>query len=187
MRKLKKASIVALTLITLISCGSGGQPVNAEDFKALGEELKDKFGNDAYYTDFSVSYDESVGVILSVTVTEDPESLQMGEWGMSRGFWEQSSEVTLEIPEGSKASDFMFQLNDKINLEKLGSLVEKSMKQLTSDKNIESPAFEMAYIIFPDNGDVSKANYVVMLEPETGGTSFSYYYKLDGEFINMDY
>jgi hypothetical protein len=34
---------------------------------------------------------------------------------------------------------------------------------------------------------MSKAQYVVQLEPENGGTSFSYFYELSGDFIEMNY
>jgi hypothetical protein len=39
-----------------------------------------------------------------------------------------------EIPV-SKAADFMYQLNDKINLAKLGELIEKSQVQLKEEKS----------------------------------------------------
>ena len=45
----------------------------------------------------------------------------------------------------------------------------------------------IAYIDFPDNGDMSKAEYYISLEPENGGTKFSFTYKLNGELIEMDY
>ena len=45
----------------------------------------------------------------------------------------------------------------------------------------------MAHIYFPKNGDVSKAEYYVKLEPENGGTTFTFSYTLDGELIKMDY
>ncbi len=189
MRKLKFTAIVALASLTLMSCGglSGSQPVNAKDFKAIEEEIKNEFGTDAYYTDLSIGYEEQIGIYVATTVTEKPESLEMGEWNMSQNSWQQSSIVTLEISEGSKASDFMFQLGDKINLEKLGELVEKSRSQLTKEKDIENPALNLAYISFPDNGDYSKAQYVVTLNPENGGTSFSFSYDLEGGLIKMDY
>lgn len=81
----------------------------------------------------------------------------------------------------------MFQLNSKINLGTLGSLIEKSKAKLTEEKKIENPALNMAFIKFPKNGDNAKAEYVVLLNPENGGTTFSFYYKLDETLIKMDY
>lgn len=179
---------LAATTTILISCGGvSNEPATAEGFESIEKELKSEFGDDAYYTDLSISYDESIGNMVGVTVTKDPESLKMGEWNFSQGAWEQNSEIVLEVSEGSKAADFMFQLNDKINLTKLGELVEESMKELTAEKSIENPSLSMAFVKFPDDGDYEKAEYVVMLEPTNGGTSFSFYYNLDGELRTMDY
>lgn len=185
-----KYTIVALTFITaLVSCGGGAgkQEATADGFSEIEKEIKNKFGDDAYYTDLDIIPIESIGNSISVTVTEDPESLKMGEWVLTQGTWKQSSEITLEIPEGSKAADFMFQFDEKINLSKLGELVEKSMAQLEVEKDIENPALHMASILFPKNGDVSKTEYLINLKPENGGTTFRFTYKLNGELIKMDY
>lgn len=181
--------LVIFITITLTSCGdsSNNQPATAEGFKVIENELKDKFGNDAYYTDLKVLYIKGIGNTVSTTVTDAPESLKMGEWDLSQNNWTQRSEVTIEIPQGTKASDYMFQLNDDINLYKLGGLVETSISKLTTDKNIENPILSIAFIKFPKNGDLSEARYVVRLEPKNGGTSFTFYYTLNGKLIEMDY
>lgn len=188
MKKFGNIAIAAATTLLLMSCGGiGSHPATADGFAAIEKDLKSEFGENAYYTDLSISYDESIGNMFNVTVTKEPESLKMGEWTYIQAAWTQSSEVTLEIPEGSKAADFMFQLNDKINLKKLGELVELSIEKLKAEKNIESPTLDMAFIKFPDNGDMNKAEYTVMLEPKNGGTTFSFYYSLAGELRTMDY
>lgn len=186
MKKLKFTLIAVLSALTLASCGGGTEAANAEGFGNLEKELKDKFGEDGYYTDLTISYIESIGNVVTVTATEDPESLKMGEWNLTNGEWKQNSEVTLEVPEGAKAADFMFQLGDQVNLSQLGGLVEKSIEELKKDKSID-PILSLAFVKFPKNGDLSSAKYAVKLEPKTGGTSFTYYYKLDGTFIEMDY
>ena len=140
----------------------------------------------AYYTDLNISYNTSIGNIVGVTVTKAPESLTMGQWNFVQNTWKQNSEITLEVPVESKAADFMYQLNDKINLSKLGELVEKSIKQLKEDKNIENPILSMAFIKFPKNGDRSNTEYAISLKPETGGTTFSFYYTLNGDLIKKD-
>jgi len=172
-----------------ISCGGGidNQPATAEGFGEIEKELATKFGADAYYTDLNILYVDQVGNTIAATVTSDPESLEMGEWTYSNGAWTQSADVTLEIPEGTKAADFMFQLGGEISLSKLGGLVEKSKKMLTEEKDVPNPKLSIASINFPDNGDMAEAKYWVKLEPENGGTSFSFYYDLKGEFISMDY
>ncbi len=173
----------------MFSCGSSSsnQAANADGFAEIEADIKSEFGNDAYFTDLVIMYDENIGNTISTTVTDDPASLKMGEWNQVQGTWTQTSEVTLELPEGTEAKDFMYQLNDEISLKTLGGLVEQSMEKLTSEKSIENPKLEMAFINYPDNGDRSKAEYIVKLEPASGGTSFSFSYELNGEFIEMDY
>lgn len=186
--KILKITVLAMVMATFMSCGgSSTKAVNAEGFGALEKELKDKFGDDAHYTDLSVGYIDQIGMWVNTTVTDKPESLKMGEWNLSQNAWKQTSEIKLEVSEGSKASDFMYQLGDNFSLKKLGELVEKSMTSLTAEKNLKNPALSLAHIKFPDNGDTSKAEYVVQLKPENGGTSFNYSYKLNGELIEMDY
>jgi hypothetical protein len=181
--------LIALTLTLVCSCGSGTskQSANTEGFTNIEQELNSKFGKNAYYTDLSISYDASIGNMISVTVTEDPESLKMGQWINSQDSWKQTSEITLEVPQGSKASDFMFQLNDAISLSQLGTLIEKSREQLKSEKNLENPTLSIAQVKFPKNGEFSKVEYAINLKPENGGTTFSFYYNLNGDLIKMDY
>ena len=189
MNVLKFTTVTLIMVLSLISCGGGtsGQPPNAEGFTVMQDALNEKFGDDAYYTDLKIIHVKSIGNVISTIVTEDPESMKMGEWNLNQGTWNQESEISLEVSEGSKASDFMFQLDDTISLTKLGECVEKAMIHLTAEKDIKNPALSMAFVKFPKNGDISKTEYAITLEPENGGTSFSYYYSLDGELREMDY
>lgn len=189
MKSFKTLVFIAMSSIGLMSCGGSvtDSAANSEGFASIEKEIKSKFGDNAYYTDLNISYNKSIGNIIGATVTDKPESLSMGQWNYSMGAWKQSSEITLEVSEGSKASDFMFQLNDKINLKTLGGLVEKSIVKLKEEKKLKNPTLSIAFIKFPKNGDVSKAEYSVSLKPENGGTTFSFYYTLDGELKEMDY
>ena len=185
--KVPKLMATIALIAAFTSCGKSTDSTSAEGFSAIEEEIKDKFGDNAYYTDLTITHNQSIGNIIGVTVTEAPESLKMGQWNLTQGNWRQNSDISLEVPQGSKAADFMFQLNDRINLSKLGDLVERSSKQLTAEKNLENPSLHMATIKFPKNGDVSKTEYLVMLQPEHGGTTFTFRYALNGDFIEMDY
>jgi len=183
-----KFLLIAMIMIPFASCNnSNNEEANAEGFSNLETEIKEKFGSDAYYTELNISYDKSVGNIISLTVTKDPKSLKMGQWNLLQGNWKQHSEISLELPEGTEASDFMFQLNEDINLSKMGELVEKSIEQLKKEKDLNNPVLNMAFIKFPKNGEIDKSEYVVMLNPENGGTTFTFNYTLKGELINMDY
>lgn len=188
MKKLKLAVVMLALTSVLVSCGGFGKhPATAEGFSKIEQEIKDKFGADAYFTDLTIVHVESLGNLANVTVTEDPSSLKMGEWGQVNGAWKQSSEVTLELPKGTKAEDFMFQLDNEINLRKMGELVEKAKAHLMTEKKLDNSRLSLASIKYPDNGDRSKAEYYISLEPESGGTSFSFSYTLSGELIGMDY
>jgi len=189
MKTLKRIAITAILTATLYACGGGAsdQPHNAEGFGKIETELKDKFGNDAYYTNIYISHDDRIGNMISVTVTEDPESMKMEQWNLEQNTWTQSSEISLEVSEGSKASDFMYQLNDKANLSIFGELVEKAKTHLTNEKDIENPALDTAMLKYPSDGDIEDFDYSINLKPENGGTTFRFSYDLNGELIKMDY
>jgi len=188
MSKIKLLAI-AICLFIVNACGnsSSNSPATAEGFSEIEKEIKNKFGDDAFYTDILISHDENISNIISLTVTNAPESLKMGQWNLANNNWTQSSEVTLEVPEGTKASDYMYQLNDSINLTKVGELIEKSALKLSNDKNIENPTLYTALVKYPKNGDVSKMEYIINMKSENGGTTFRFYYKLNGDLVKMDY
>lgn len=173
----------------LTSCGNStqNQPATVEGFQNIENELKEQFGKEAYYTDLTITYNQSIGNIIGVTVTKNPESLKMGQWNLTQDTWTQNQDIAIEVPSGTKAADYMFQLGDKISLSQLGHLVEVSTKKLKEDKNLNSPTLSMASIQFPDNGDMSKAEYLVNLKPKNGGTTFTFLYNLNGDLIKMDY
>lgn len=181
-------AFLAITLLAFIACGgSGNSPASTKGFDKIEQSLKKKFGNNAYYTDLTIVPIEGIGNAITTTVTKKPASLKMGEWTYSQKKWNQTSEISLEVPEGSKAADFMYQLDDEISITKLGGLVEEARKNLTAEKNLKKPRLSLAAIKYPNNGDRSKAKYLIQLQPEHGGTTFTYSYKLNGEFIEMDY
>lgn len=189
MRAFKKVSMIALSLAILTGCsgGASNQEANADGFLVIADALKDKFGDDAYYTELTITHNNAIGNIISVTSTEDPGSLQMGQWTLSQDTWTQTSEISIEVPEGTQASEFMFQLGDPIDLKKLGELVEKSKEELEKDKDIQDPSLHMAIVKIPKDGVRANIEYLVMLQPTNGGTTFTYSYDLDGELISLDY
>ena len=188
---MKASKLIAIVTMLLVwmSCGESisKESPNKKGFETIEKELKNKFGDKAYYTDVTVTYNKSIGNIIGVTVAEAPESLKMGQWNRAQGKWQQNSEITIEVPLGFKPIDFMFQLNDAISLSKLGELVEVSIEKLKAQKSIKNPVLSLASIKFPKNGDVSKTEYLVMLQPENGGTTFTFRYQLKGDLIGMDY
>lgn len=189
MRKVKTLALAFWVASALFSCSGNVSdlPATAEGFSKIEEALKSKFGDAAFYTDINIVHDKSVGNIVGVTVTKDPESLGMGQWNHIQGNWTQNSEISLEVPPGTQAADFMFQLNEELNLSTLGRLIEESKVQLKREKKLENPKMTMASILFPKNGEAAKTQYLIDLQPENGGTTFSFYYNLSGELNEMDY
>lgn len=187
--KLKRLNLLLVLLLHVTSCSNSiqNQPATADGFQNIENALKDQFGKGAYYTDLTVTYNKSIGNIVGVTVTEIPESLKMGQWNLTQGNWQQNSDIIIEVPVGTKASDYMFQLGDTISLSKLGALVEQSIQKLKDEKDIKNPILSIAGLNFPDNGDISKAQYMINLQPERGGTTFSFYYTLEGDLTKMDF
>lgn len=189
MTKICTTTLLLFNTLILISCGgnSSNQEATAEGFSDIENQIKEKFGDKAYYTGLSITYNKSIGNIIGVTVTDNPASLKMAQWNKTQNNWKQNSDITVEVPAGTKAADYMFQLNETFSLKKLGELVEKSKVQLTKEKNVKNPKLHIASIQFPDNGDASKAEYLVILQPENGGTSFTFRYTLAGDLVKMDY
>lgn len=186
--QMKTLSITLLfTMFLFTACGEtvSNQAANADGFAAIENNLKSQFGENAFYTDLSITKNPEIGNIITTTVTKEPESLKMGQWTQAADAWEQTADVTLEVPKGTQAADFMFQLGEEVSLRELGALVEKSKADLAQEKNLDEPRLHVAMVKFPDTGDFGKAEYVVMLKPKTGGTTFTYSYSLDGKRLSM--
>jgi len=176
--------VFAMCLGLLMSCGgSKSTEATEKGFVKLEQMLKDQFGEKAYYTELSITPIEALGNVITLTVTEDPESLKMTQWNNAQGSWNKVADVALSIDGGAKAADFMFQLDESINLKTLGALIEKSQAQLKKEHNLDHTKVDIAYINFPKNGDKENVQYVMKLKPEHGGTSFDFFYDLKGQLI----
>lgn len=181
------AFFIIMKLMFSCSDSTSNHSATKDGFTQIEKELNSKFGENAYYTDLSITYSESIGNIIGVTVTKDPESLKMGQWNLTQDNWKQNSDIAITVPIGTKATDYMFQLGESISLSKLGELVEQSIQQLKDEKQLNNPTLSIAALNFPDTGDISKAKYMINLQPENGGTTFSFYYALNGGLIKMEY
>lgn len=187
MRIIRFILLIVLTIVTSCRENSGKQLATIEGFSNIQKAIKNEFGDNAYFTDINIAHSASIGNIIGITVTKDPSSLKMGQWNQAQGVWKQNAEIFIDVPNGKKAADFMYQLDDKINLTTLGALIEQSKKQLQNEKNLNNPMLSTASIYFPKNGDISKTEYLVNFKPENGETTFRFYYKLNGELRKMDY
>jgi hypothetical protein len=157
----------------------------------MQDDLKSKFGDDAYYSGINIVYVSGnapgSGITLSVNVTKDPASLSMEEWVYSSfGGWRQTADVTLEAPEDVDVKEFMYQLSGKFDLKKAGELVELSAKKLADEKQIKNAVLQTA-LLNPGGRPASSTEIYIDLQPENGGTTFSFRYDLDGNLISFDY
>lgn len=184
-KKMFLATAFAVTV--LVSCNQGNKGYqDAESFSKLNTELTDKFGKDAYYTDFGVTNSDN-GNIVTVTQTDKPSSLKMAQWSNVNGDWKQSAEVSLEVSPGAKAEDFMFQLGKTVKMDLLGKLVEQSKQKVISEKKINEVTVESVIIKAPNDGDFNSMRYFITIKPKQGGTSFNFWYKMDGTLDKFDF
>ncbi len=179
-------TIVAAMMFTACNQTDKDGYQTAESFVKLKKELINEFGKDAYYTDFAVVNNDN-GVVVSVTQTKNPSSLKMEEWTSLNGDWTQNSEVTLEVSGDAKAEDFMFQLDKIMNLELLGKLVEQSKQKVITEKKIQEVKVETVSMNAPDDGNFNNAKYFITVKPKQGGTTFNFWYNLDGTLDKFDY
>ncbi|WP_405411476.1 hypothetical protein [Maribacter sp. Asnod1-A12] len=179
-------SVFFISLFVLVSCGNGktNYAENAVSIKSLGDELQSEFG-DAYYTSINVTSSD-LGSVVTVTNTEDPSSMKMADWSYFQGSWKQNSDITLEVPEGAKAQDYMFQVGKQVKFDVLGKIVDDAKAKLKTDKKIDGKV-QTILVNAPNDGNFESMEYYLTLEPMSGGTSFDFQYQMDGTLIKYDY
>jgi hypothetical protein len=191
-RKFVYLAALCMTLVFAVSCGSSSRYTpDAAGFAKIQDDLKSKFGNDAYYSTISVMYlpgnHPGTGITLGITVAKDPASLKMEEWTYnSYSKWQQASDITVEVPEGTDVKEFLYQLSDKFDLKKIGELVEESAKKLADEKQIKNAILESALLNTRDI-QASATDIYISMKPENGGTRFNFHYDLDGTLTSFDY
>lgn len=177
--------LLAITIL-LTSCNNKKSYEDKESLSELKDELISKFGENAYYTKLNITNNE-YGSVVGVSQTENPSSLKMTEWNYTNGSWNQISDVTLEISGEAKAEDFMFQLNKVIDFDILSKAVEEAKKKIISEKNIEEVRVENILINAPNDGNFNSMKYFITISPNSGGTDFNFWYKMDGTLDKFDY
>jgi hypothetical protein len=194
---MKKAFVCIMglcaSLFLVTSCGSSSSKYtpDAAGFAKIQDDLKSKFGDDAYYSGINIVYvtgnAPGSGITLNVSVTKDPASLSMEEWSYSSyGGWRQTADVTIEVAEGVDVKEFMYRLAGKFDLKKAGELVELSAKKLADEKQIKNAVLQTA-LLNPGSRPASSTEIYIAMKPENGGTTFSFRYDLDGNLTSFDY
>ncbi len=174
-------------LLFIFSCNNASKSYEDKaSLEELKKELISEFGENAYYTKLSIS-NADYGSIVGVSQTDKPSSLKMTEWNYFNGSWDQISDVTLELSSGSKAEDFMFQLNKVIDFEIMAKVVEESKKKIIEEKGIAKVRVENININAPNDGDFNSMKYFITISPIDGGTDFNFWYNMDGTLSKFDY
>jgi hypothetical protein len=189
--KKNKLFLTFLSFITLLSsCKSlkGKAFETTEGVAEVVTKLNDTFGENASYTDITISYYKGVGSTISATGTTNPSSPKLISKLYSNGKWEERSEVTLEVSGGAKPSDFMFTLKEVDHLKKVPEMVKLSVERIKKEKNFDVVA-EHVSVKYPSRiiGPDDKLSFDVNLAPENGGTSFITTFDNLGNYQRMNY
>lgn len=188
MNSVFKITILVLLILFLSSCTKNlsYKEFNPKYFLETEKAIKNKFGNNAYFINLSIENDKSLGKLVRLVVTDKPESLKMEEWALIKGSWRQIAKVSIEIPNDTQAKDFMFMLNHKISLEKLGVVLEQTKLKILTEKGVGKSSLLKAFIYFPKSGDISKASYNILLNTKNKDTVYRFVYQLNGELLKTN-
>ncbi len=183
---MKKITYI-LILSLIIACGKKKDfTKNAASIKDLKQELINKFGKEAFYTELAVINNEN-GITVKANTTKDPSSLKMESWNYFNGAWNQTAKITLELSGDSKAADYMYKLNREIvNFDLLGKLVEQSKNKVIEEKKIKEVFINSIFINAPNDGDFNNMEYYLTVISESDGASFNFWYKMDGTLRKFD-
>jgi len=176
---------MTLSIFFMFSCTNEDFTPDEKGFKKIEQDLKNKFGEDSFYTDLSIKYNHEEGNVIDVTVTKYPSSLKMKGFSNVAGDWEQISEVELELKKG-EIEDYMFRLGREVSVTKIGNLVEKSMQYLTKDTQLQDITLSMASVASPVNGKKDEMLYHIELKSLVDNTYYNFKYDMNGEFCSLE-
>lgn len=171
--------ILFMTTFLICSCNTESITPDEKGFTQIEKDLKNKFGENAFYTDFSLESKLSEGNVINVTVTKDPSSLKMKGYENIKGDWEQTSEVSLELEKGA-IENYMFTLNNDVSIAKMGSLIEISSEKLKKEKGVADVSLVIASVEASVNGQKDEMTYCIKLKSEDNN-HYSFSYDIDGE------
>lgn len=188
---MKRFSLLFLSVILIMSSAiySCKPPytTDAAGMEKLENDLKEKFGQDAYYTYISYLKVDDDAYAVNVQVSQDKESFQQEQWIYDAGSWNMTGPMTMQISANTPGF-YKFQINDDISVKKLGVLIEKSIASFKSEKNGQDPILMNA--VLNSNNTVTDENtkyrYTVILKDKNDPTTHSYTYGKDGSLLNSN-
>ncbi len=154
-----------------------------DDMAKFVEELNDKFGKAAVYKEISFVQDNTVGTMITLTVTDKPTENKMEQYTMTKGVWEKTADINMEISEGAKLTDFTFPLSE-VDLTRIPDLCKQSVSKIEADKKMTNMTASMVGVVVPDRIGDSRdeiLQYTVQVQPKTGGSSFTVFFDKNGK------
>jgi len=153
----------------------------------MNEELKNKFGENAWYTSIVIRGKNGTNNTITVDQTDDPNSLKQEQFSYSNGFWEKKTDISLRI-DGGQPQDYMFQLDKEVSIEKLYALMEESLATLEKEEGV-SDAHVSFTSIKSSNEMTRKVDgiiYTISLYSNGENKSYSFVYNLNGELKSFN-
>lgn len=186
--------VLLLIILPIISCGGGifnGPAFNSpESVNKLINSLNERFTKDGGYMQITITYNEQDGNTIIAQATQDISMNKLQEWVYAKGIWEQKSVITMEIPEGSIPSDFMFQLKD-INISNLPEMVNKAKQKVAEDKGLNELVCTSVSFTMSDRrsfeNKIEDIVQTITIAPSSGGTNFNCYFDINGEIKEISY
>jgi len=173
-------SVLILFFLCFASCKSGFEH-NRAGMEKLNTELKNEFGADTWYTSIELVNNDGSDDVITVDKTNDPNSLKQEQWSQFHGFWDKKANITLSI-QGAEPKAFMFQLDKEVSLGMMGTLMERSVEKIRSEKNADDAQVVLAQVRASNqmNSKSQGIKYTVSVESKKIGKHYHFVYNLDG-------
>lgn len=153
----------------------------------LEKDLIEKFGKEAYYTYISYMKIDDNAYGVNVQVSQDKESIQQEIWLYDAGSWINTGPMTMQIS-AQTPGFYKFQIGEDVSVQKLGALIDESIKTFKSENKGQNPIVTNA--VLNSNNTVTDANtkyrYTVMLKDKDSTNTHSYTYDKTGQILNSN-
>jgi hypothetical protein len=183
---LKLISGALLLSVLLFSCKTKYE-YNAEGMGKLNSVLKEKFGDDAWYTGVTIRTISADETAVIVEETKDPNSLKQEQWMKQSDSWQKLSNVALQIQNG-KPEDYMFQLDKQASLSRLNELMQECRGKLREVEQV--PDAEITFASIKSTNEVHNRNerilYTISFHSAAKDKSYSFVFGLDGKLKDFN-
>ena len=182
MKRFSFFSFIILCTLFISSC-AGKYNFSYLSLEKLNDDLKSKFGADAWYTSIVMKDNGKGNNIITVDFTDDPNSLRQEQWEL-RGEWEKVTDMTVRIEKG-KPEDYMFQLDKEASLLRIEKLVNLSKDVMKREDNVSDAQLKVASIISNNlvSAQEERKVYTLSFYSNTTKKNYSFVFNLNGELL----